>query len=109
MLVFCLGTIKGLKTGVPLSRGESWRGCAVSGSSPVVSADHFLGKDHIPTARGMGHWGPRILGQETSGRGMVTGDAAHNLRGKPCSGVLPAPVFFSQYFLQFFLFLSWSP
>lgn len=67
MLVFCLGTIKGLKTGVPLSRGESWGGCAVSGSSPVVSANHCLGKDHIPTARGRvtGHQGS--LGRRPQG------------------------------------------
>ena len=48
---------RGLKQGF-LSQGEGLReGDAVSGSSPVVSADHFHCKDHVPTARGISLWG----------------------------------------------------
>ena len=48
---------RGLKQGF-LSQGQGLGdGDAVSGSSPVVSADDFHCKDHVPSARGMSLWG----------------------------------------------------
>lgn len=93
---------RGLKTGVLFSRGESWGGSAVSGSSHL---DLFHCTWLIKWGKG-GHWRQRRLRQETSGSLHRDRGCCLGFRGKPRDG--PA-LNFLWTFLEILLSLSWSP
>ena len=91
-----------LKQGFPSQGEDLGDGDSVSVSSPVVFADHFDCKDHIPSARGMGLWGLNTFwAGDLREWGVVTGERL--------AIDIPSSSTFSQYCLEFFLFLSPSP
>ena len=64
-----------LKQGFPSQGEDLGDGDSVSVSSPVVFADHFDCKDHIPSARGMGLWGLNTFwAGDLREWGVVTGE-----------------------------------